>query len=198
MTCSDYKELISAYVDDELCKRELMDLLDHLESCALCRGEVSTLTHQKQRIYAALSSSETLTPDRDFSARVMTELAKEMGPLQTTSGIHALTSAVVSFLGGALRAPAYAISGALVLVIAVWGIGVFTYNSEVMVPKHKQLMNVYELQAHSAAYTPEHSASIEKNGESIVYQHLAYSSAQTIGTEPCLVEYAAYTFATAE
>lgn len=198
MHCTDYKELISAYVDDELSKRELMDLLDHLGSCGFCRGEVSTLTRQKQRIYAALSAGEAPTPDTDFSARIVAELAKDTATLHAASGIRLLASAAVTFLRGSLRAPAYAISAGLVLVITVVGYGVFINDSQVMAPKQKQLMNVYELQAQSGTYTPQHFTLVEKNGESIVYQHLAYSSAQTIGTEPCLVEYAAYTSATAE
>lgn len=198
MRCAEYKELISAYVDDELTRRELKALLGHLKVCAECRAEVVTLTVQKQEIRTAISAAEVLTPEPGFSAKVLAEIDGINPPSVDASRVREMLSTLSRLFSAPLRAPAYALSlGAVVIIVAVSGIGVLTKENAVTAPPHKQLMNVYDLQAQGATSNKPHfSSAIEKNGESIAYQHLAYSSAETIGSEPCLLEYAAY--ATAE
>lgn len=198
MGCTEYREVISAYVDDELARRDLKALLEHLKLCAECRAEVATLTLQKQEIRSAISAHQGVLPDTDFSAKVMAEIDKISVPSHSSSLVEALLSGLSRFFPGNLRAPAYAVSLGVVLIVAVSGIGILTKDTAVRTPPQKELMNVYELQAQGATYRSHSSSAMERNGESIVYQHLAYSSAETIGTEPCVLEYAAYTSATAE
>lgn len=194
MRCVEYKELISAYVDDEVSSKELRVLLEHLKVCAECKAEVVNFTVQKQGIRTAIASDEVVTPEPGFSARVLAEINRVSGPSLRDSHVRELVGVFLSRLfSGSLRVPTYALALGAMVMVAVSGISIIIKESAVMAPPHKRLLNVYELQAKaSASSNPYLSSAIDGNGESIVYQHLACSSAETIGSEPCVLEYAAY------
>ena len=62
--------------------------------------------------------------------------------------------------------------------------------------KNEQLMSVYELRADNVSPPKDTQVvDLDSEGESIIFHHIAYSSAETFATKPSLLEYAAYTTA---
>jgi len=50
MNCQDYQELLSAYLDRELSQEDQKDVAHHLESCAVCLGEMKALLAIKEQV----------------------------------------------------------------------------------------------------------------------------------------------------
>lgn len=71
MNCNQYRELLSAYVDDQLSQPESMTLMDHLSGCRSCRDEMASLLAVKDAFSGGLVFRDEPAPSPMFVARVM-------------------------------------------------------------------------------------------------------------------------------
>jgi len=50
MNCPEYQDMLSAYLDRELPQEDHKEVARHLESCAACQGELSSLLAIKEKL----------------------------------------------------------------------------------------------------------------------------------------------------
>jgi len=193
MQCLEYKELISADIDDELAKKEVKKLLYHLEFCAECKEELRKFTLQKEKLIPLHISYIGPVPDPDFSQKVMARIEQET-PSPKISKSHQLISELLHWFFLPLKKPAYAMIFSVIVFLGIIASLIFN-GSFLKKDKVEQLMSVYELQAHNIPEKNVKKASLERNEDSIVFHHIAHSSVETFATQPCLLEYSAYTLA---
>jgi len=192
MQCSEYKEQISAYIDDELSKKEIKQLLRHLESCSECKEELTKYTLQKEKIASFRASYPGPVPSINFSQEVMEKIEQEGHYTKIAKPSLAISDFLRWFPYHLIKKPALAISFSLLIII-----GFTALNLLGVLPNKKhqkeRLMSVYELRARNLPSENIKVADLEKEGESTVFHHMVYSSTETFATNPCLLEYAAYT-----
>lgn len=192
MQCSEYQELISAYIDDELSKNEIKKLLVHFDHCLNCKEVLSTFTLQKEGVSALRSSYLGPVPGPEFPQTVMAEINKQISPSKTINVYLSLLNSFHSFLSF-IKKPAFALSFSFLIVI---GIVTGTLWESVSPNKNqKKLLSVYELQDNRNRIPKENVTftKFEREEHSILFHHIAHSSVGTFATMPCLLEYAAYT-----
>jgi hypothetical protein len=67
MKCSDARNVISPYIDDELPPHQKSELLDHIESCQACREELTALLG----LHGLFAGAERFDAPPGFVTRVM-------------------------------------------------------------------------------------------------------------------------------
>ena len=77
MSCLEYQELISGYLDDELSKEELKGLLVHLEACQSCKKSLTTFVSQKEKLVSLRAIPSAPIPDLNFAQRVIEKITQE-------------------------------------------------------------------------------------------------------------------------
>ncbi|HNU72516.1 MAG TPA: zf-HC2 domain-containing protein [Thermodesulfobacteriota bacterium] len=184
MGCSEFLELVSAYIDDELTEKETKRLLDHLETCESCTHILSELTLQKETVASLSGCYEGPNPPDHFATSVMALIASESPSKSRLNPVRAFFSHFTMELTTSWRKPAFAVSCALLIGLGAFA-GVVIKNQT----ESAQLLSVYELQASSENQYPAE----EEDTDSRFFDHFARSSAETFATTPCLLEYAAYT-----
>jgi hypothetical protein len=191
MTCSDYGELISAYIDDELSKKEVKLLLHHLEKCSACEEELSSYLLQGEKVAALRAAYSGPIPEVAFPQTIMTHVRKEhIAP--ASDRFHWSISDFFQGLLYPLRRPAFVMSFSLIAFLGLL-VSVYLNISPSQDNKKDQLMSVYELPTHKTPAKSVKVADLGTEEDSTVFHHVAYSSAETFATKPSLLEYAAYT-----
>lgn len=74
MNCKELKGIIDSYIADELLVETNHDVMRHLETCAVCRREVSERRKLKMRIRHAVMSADYTKIDPAFAARTSESL----------------------------------------------------------------------------------------------------------------------------
>ncbi|RLA92961.1 MAG: hypothetical protein DRG25_05405 [Deltaproteobacteria bacterium] len=194
MECSKYKEQISAYIDDELSKKELKQLLRHFESCSECKEELSKFLLQREKLLSLRSSYSGPLPSPEFSQKVMAEIEKEnYSPQITHRGFSKLD--FLPELFSYLKKPAFAFLFSFIIVVGFIMSIYFFESFPLLKVKNEKLMSVYELKVPKIPSQNVPVVDLEREGDSIIFHHIAYSSTETFAAKPCLLEYAAYTSA---
>jgi len=191
MLCSEYGELISAYIDDGLSKKEVKILLHHLEECSACEEELSKFLSQREKLASLRAAYSGPIPNPEFTQAVMAQVHKEHIPL-AADRFHWSLSEFFQWLFYPFRRPAFAMSFSL-LVFSGFLVSVYLNVSPSQNNKKDQLMSVYELSTHKTPAKSVKVADLESEEDSTVFHHFSYSSAETFATNPSLFEYAAYT-----
>ncbi len=188
MECTDYHELISSYLDDELPKEETKDLLAHLEHCERCTEELTKFSVQKARIASLRALYAAPDPDIYFAQRVMARIDALSSP--QPSPVRLFLNNLISDLLLPFRKPAVALP--LVLLLTTGIITGFFLQSLSNRPG-QQLLSVYELPTQPPSPQIANVAKAEDETQSHLFDHFADSSVETVAASPCLMEYAAYT-----
>jgi hypothetical protein len=193
MSCLEYQELISGYLDDELSKEELKGLLVHLEACQSCKKSLTTLILQKEKLVSLRAIPSAPIPDLNFAQRVIEKITQEDPDLKTKKSPFNL-SQFINWLVFPIKKPLYAGIFSFLILIGVLS-GVFLEN---FITHHepKKLLSVYELQDKKPLQGTAQLASLEDEKKAIVFHHVASSSIETLANEPSLLKYTAYTAST--
>jgi anti-sigma factor RsiW len=77
MNCREARAVLDDFLDDSLQAAGRKAVLDHLAGCPECRGRLAGLDEVDSRLQDALGEME---PSRDFSARVMQQVAQAEVP----------------------------------------------------------------------------------------------------------------------
>jgi len=191
MSCSECGELISAYIDDELSKKEVRLLLHHLEECSACEEELSKYHLQREKVASLRATYSAPLPQREFTQTVMAQVYKEQ-ILSTAGKFHWPLSEFFHWLFYPLRRPAFVMSFSVLVFLGLL-VSVYLNVDPFHAKKKEKLLSVYELSTHKTPAHPVRAADLESQEDSTVFHHIAYSSAETFATKPSLLEYAAYT-----
>jgi len=191
MKCLECRELISAYIDDQLSNKEVKRLLLHLETCKKCKKELSEYILQKDELISLRSSYSAPAPAPDFSQKVM-EFIEEERSFSEISRARLLLSDFYYWIFLPVKKPVFAISLTFLLLTGI-ATGLLLGTFSLKTDQNGQLLTVYELQAKQISEENGNIVNINEDDESITFGHFAYSSAENLAANPCLLEYAAYT-----
>lgn len=193
MSCFEYQELISGYLDDELSKEELKGLLVHLEACQSCKKNLTTLISQKEKLVSLRAIPSGPIPDLSFAQRVIEKITQG-DPHPKTKKSPFNLSQFINLLVFPIKKPFYAGVFSFLILIGVLT-GVFLEN---FITHHEQnkLLSVYALQDKKHFQETAQLVSVEDEKKAIVFHHVASSSFETLAQEPCLLKYTAYTTST--
>lgn len=113
MDCSEVKELLSAYVDDELAANERTAVCEHVERCADCAQEIAR--------FRALSTLAADLPLREPPMRLWSQLERE---LDAEPEVESATPAILDWREG-IRNPVvqFGLGAAALILIAVGWFG---------------------------------------------------------------------------
>jgi hypothetical protein len=190
MSCFEYQELISGYLDDELSKEELKGLFVHLEDCPSCKKNLTTFILQKEKLVSLRAIPSAPIPELNFAQGVIEKITQgELHPTTKKSPFN--LSQFITWLLFPVKKPFYAGVFSFLILIGVLT-GVFL---EKFITQHEQkkLLSVYELQNKKPFQGTVQLASLEDEKKAIVFHHVASSSRETLANEPCLLKYTAYT-----
>jgi hypothetical protein len=190
MSCIEYQELISGYLDDELSKKELKVLFVHLEACPTCKKNLTTFIHQKEKLVSLRAIPSAPIPDLNFAQRVIEKITQG-DPHPKTKKSPFNLSQFINWLFFPMKHTFYAGAFSFLILIGVVT-GVFL---EKFINHHEQkkLLSVYELQGKKPFQGSAQLVSLEDEKRAIVFHHVASSSIATLANEPCLLRYTAYT-----
>jgi len=192
MNCIEYKELISAYLDDELSSEELRWLLSHLEICEDCKNELAIFSSQKEKLVSLRLMFLGPLPEPNFSQKVMTKILTEEPPLKRKISLEKFFN-FFNWINFSMKKPLQVGIYSLLILFGVL-IGAILQDQKQI--GERKLLSVYELQDTKVPFR-EKSYSIAKlpdEEKAIVFHHVAYSSVETLINEPCLLKYTAYTY----
>lgn len=194
MSCFEYQELISGYLDDELSKEELKGLLVHLEACPSCKKNLTTFILQKEKLVSLRAIPSAPIPDLNFAQRVIEKIT-EGDPHPTTKKSPFNLSQFINWLVSPVKNPIFytGVFSFLVLIGVLTGVYLEKFITH---HEQKKLLSVYELQDKKPFQGPAQLASLEDEKRAIVFHHVASSSIATLANEPCLLKYTAYTAST--
>jgi hypothetical protein len=190
MSCFEYQELISGYLDDELSKQELKDLLIHLEACQSCKKNLTDLILQKEKLVSLRVIPCGPIPDLNFAQTVIEKISQVDLDHKTKKSRFSF-SHFVNWLLFPIKNPFYAGVFSFLILIGVIT-GVFLENF-ITHHEQKKLLSVYELKDKKSLQGTAQLASSEDEKKAIVFNHVASSSVETLANEPCLLKYTAYT-----
>ena len=190
MSCVEYQELISAYLDDELTKEELKTLLVHLDACQTCKKDLTTFIFQKEKLVTLRAIPSGPKPDQNFAQMVLEKIPGVKSNLITKKFPFSF-SQLINRLVCPMKKPLFA--GALSFLILVGVLtGVFLERFKTH-QETKKLLSVYELQDKKIPQGTTRFASVEDEKKAIVFHHVASTSCETLTNEPSLLRYTAYT-----
>ena len=181
--CVNYRELISAYIDDELKGKELKDLLLHLEGCFECKKELGKLLTLREFVRKEFELNLGILPTQDFTSQVLQKI-EEKDNVEVKQ--PPLLDFFLNSLTRQVKITACVCTSVLIITFGIW----FFKAKE----KHiDNFLNIYELKStkKNSSYIP----SLEKEEElrRIVFYHLKQTKASTLELNPGAVEYVAYT-----
>lgn len=192
MSCFDYQELISGYIDDEISKEELKDLLNHLDACQSCKKILTDLVFQKEKLCSLRAFSAGPIPDLNFAQNVIEKITQS-NPDTIFQKSSFNFSTFISLLVLPFKKPLYGgVFSFLILVGVISGVylGNFLNHHE-----QKKLLSVYELQSKKTLQKNTQLAGLEDEKKAILFHHATSSSIETLANEPSLLKYTAYTTA---
>ena len=193
MSCFEYQELISGYLDDELSKQELKDLLIHLEACQICKKNLTDLILQKEKLASLRSIPCGPIPDLNFAQTVIEKISQGDSNHKTNKSRFNL-SHFINWIVFPIKNPFYAGVFSFLILIGVLT-GVFIENF-ITHHEQKKLLSVYELKDKKSFQGNSQLASVEDEKNAIFFHHVASSSIETLAHEPGLLKYTAYTAST--
>ena len=77
MQCRDVRELLDAFLVDQLLVETTNDLVRHVESCPACRAELEDRRALRARLQSAVAGAVTLAPRAEFLKDIQTRLHAE-------------------------------------------------------------------------------------------------------------------------
>jgi anti-sigma factor RsiW len=97
MNCKNAQSLLSAYLDEELSGREMLEIREHVFDCSACANELDSV----QAVKRILCATPIAEPSADFENRLVAHvLSASPAPLQKRISLLALTGiAAASMLG---------------------------------------------------------------------------------------------------
>src|SRR5262245_55759443 len=108
MQCRDVCELLDAYLGDQLLVETTNDVVRHLETCPVCRGELDGRRVLRARLQSAFVGAVDLAPTPEFLKRIDARLRTEAPSLMTRrSWLRSwgtAAAAIVTAISGALFA----------------------------------------------------------------------------------------------
>ena len=107
MQCRDVRELLDAYLGDQLLVETTNDVVRHLETCPACRGELDGRRRLRARLQSAFAGAVDLAPTPHFLNGVDARLRIDTAPLMTRRNW-------LRSWGAAAAATVTAISGGLI------------------------------------------------------------------------------------
>ena len=108
MQCRDVRELLDAYLGDQLLVETTNDVVRHLETCPACRGELEGRRALRARLQSAFVSAVDLAPTPEFLKGLDTRLRGDSASLMTRRSWlrswGAAAAAIVTAIAGGLFA----------------------------------------------------------------------------------------------
>ena len=108
MQCRDVRELLDAYLGDQLLVETTNDVVRHLETCPACRGELDGRRALRDRLQSAFVGAVDLAPTPEFLKRIDARLRIEASSLMTRRSWlrswGAAAAAIVTAISGGLFA----------------------------------------------------------------------------------------------
>jgi len=108
MQCRDVRELLDAFLGDQLLVETTNDVVRHLETCPACRGELEGRRALRARLQSAFDGAVELAPRPEFlkeiDARLRTEAASRMTRRSWLRSWGAAAAALVTAISGGLYA----------------------------------------------------------------------------------------------
>src|SRR5262245_8844242 len=108
MQCRDVRELLDAYLEDQLLVETTNDVVRHLETCPACRGELDGRRALRVRLQSAFASAVDLAPTSEFLKDLDARLRIKAGSLMTRRSWlrswGAAAAAIVTAISGGLFA----------------------------------------------------------------------------------------------
>ena len=77
MECREVRELLDAYLGDQLLVETTNDVVRHLEVCSACRAQLEQRRVLRSRLQSAFGNAATLAPTPEFLNRLQTQLRHE-------------------------------------------------------------------------------------------------------------------------
>jgi hypothetical protein len=190
MSCFEYQELISGYLDDELSKEELKILLAHLAECQNCNKNLTDLTLQKEKIFSLRAIHFAPIPSLNFAQNVIEKIAQS-NPEPTPQKFSFNIFQFLNWLVFPFKKPLYAGVFSLLILVGVIS-GVYLEN---FITHHgqKEFLSIYELQGKKTFPESAQLANLEDEKKTILFHHVTSSSIETLTKEPSLLKYTAYT-----
>src|SRR5215470_12567089 len=72
--CHDFREMADSYLSDELLTETNHDMINHLESCAECRRELTARRNLRLNLRASFARADTLRTRDEFADNLRREL----------------------------------------------------------------------------------------------------------------------------
>jgi anti-sigma factor RsiW len=108
MHCRDVRELLDAYLGDQLLVETTNDVVRHLETCLSCRGELEGRRALRDRLQSAFVGAVDLAPRPEFLKSIDARLRIEASSLMTRRSWlrswGAAAAAIVTAISGGLFA----------------------------------------------------------------------------------------------
>ena len=108
MQCRDVRELLDAYLGDQLLVETTNDVVRHLETCPACRGELDGRRALRDRLQSAFVGAVDLAPTPEFLKSIDARLRIEASSLMTRRSWlrswGAAAAAIVTAISGGLFA----------------------------------------------------------------------------------------------
>jgi anti-sigma factor RsiW len=108
MQCRDVRELLDAYLGDQLLVETTNDVVRHLETCPACRGELEGRRALRDRLQSAFVGAVDLAPTPEFLKSIDARLRIEASSLMTRRSWlrswGAAAAAIVTAISGGLFA----------------------------------------------------------------------------------------------
>jgi anti-sigma factor RsiW len=108
MQCRDVRELLDAFLGDQLLVETTNDVVRHLETCPACRGELDGRRALRARLQSAFAQAIELAPRADFlkdiDARLRTEGTSRITRRSWLRSWGAAAAALVTAISGGLFA----------------------------------------------------------------------------------------------
>jgi len=108
MQCREVRELLDAFVGDQLLVETTNDVVRHLETCPACRAELDGRRALRARLQSAFGSAVALAPTPDFLHGLEMQLRAHRTPQMTRRSLlrswGAAAAAIVTAISGGLFA----------------------------------------------------------------------------------------------
>lgn len=87
MNCKNAQSLLSAYLDDELSGREMLDIREHLYGCESCSSELQSIEVVKRM----LGGAPVPEPSVDFEERLVSRVLAAAAPARANKKLSAIS-----------------------------------------------------------------------------------------------------------